>query len=418
MDHDRDPLPWLALPGGMRDLVPPSASERRDLETELLELLRLSGYALVTTPPFEHEEVLEPALRTEDRDLLRFVEPESGKVALLRPDITPQVARVIATRLADRPPPHRLCYLGTVVRQRHGRARRHRQISQLGLECVGLGAPEADLEVIELAASLVRRAGVSDAKLELRLTGFGSLLLQQVDPGRREDVRRALIRKDRSDVERLSESEAPALRTSLIGLTELYGGAEVLDAAKEIAKGEAEEALGGLRSLVDALADRELGLELCFDLGEISAMSYYTGPSFVILAEGPGTPIGAGGRYDDLLPTLGVPYGAVGFAVDLDSLAWAKRHVQAEQPGTGDGVLLVGPEDASRRLSRSLRGHGIRAAVHSHGDPLEYASAWGFSAVGELRSKGTVRVQRVLGGEPAELTEEPIEALVRFLKSQ
>ena len=64
---------------------------------------------------------------------VRFVEPDSGEVALLRPDITPQIARIVATRLQDRPAPWRLCYEGTIVRRRRGRARKQRQVLQCGI---------------------------------------------------------------------------------------------------------------------------------------------------------------------------------------------------------------------------------------------------------------------------------------------
>src|SRR5690606_5556749 len=134
----------LAPPSGMRDLLPPEAAARSWLSRRVTQVFEAWGYELVTTPPFEHAEVIERGLETVDRrDLLRFVEPESGEVALLRPDITPQIARIVATRLADRPPPFRLCYAGSVIRQRRGRARKQRQIVQAGVEHVG-GGDEAD----------------------------------------------------------------------------------------------------------------------------------------------------------------------------------------------------------------------------------------------------------------------------------
>ena len=114
----------MAPPDGMRDLLPPVAMTRTLLWQRLMETFDLFGYQRVTTPPVEYAEVIERGLGTVDRrDLVRFVEPDSGEVALLRPDITPQIARIIATRLQDRPAPWRLSYEGTIVRRRRGRAR-------------------------------------------------------------------------------------------------------------------------------------------------------------------------------------------------------------------------------------------------------------------------------------------------------
>src|SRR5262245_1827676 len=126
------------LPPGMRDLLPEEARRRRELGQSILDHLALHGYQLVTPPAFELASVLERGLSSApdaigvvgvDRDdLLRFIEPDSGEVAVLRPDMTPQVARIVATRLRDRQPPFRLAYEGTVVRRRSSRAKKHRQI--------------------------------------------------------------------------------------------------------------------------------------------------------------------------------------------------------------------------------------------------------------------------------------------------
>ena len=106
------------LPAGMRDLLPEEARERRDLAQRALARLELFGYELVLLPAFEFADVLERGLGVLDAsEVLRFVEPESGEVAAFRPDMTPQIARMIATRLGSRPPPFRLAYEGTVLRR-------------------------------------------------------------------------------------------------------------------------------------------------------------------------------------------------------------------------------------------------------------------------------------------------------------
>src|SRR3954463_1989600 len=80
------------LPPGMRDLLPEEAASRRELSRAISERFALHGYRLVTPPAFELASVLERGLgiSTAD-DLVRFIEPESGDVAVLRPDMTPQV---------------------------------------------------------------------------------------------------------------------------------------------------------------------------------------------------------------------------------------------------------------------------------------------------------------------------------------
>src|SRR5439155_10146035 len=127
-----------------------------------------AGYALVTPPVFEFADVLERGLGTlASTDVLRFVEPESGEVAALRPDMTPQIARMIVTRLHDRPPPFRLCYEGTVLRRKSGRARKHRQIPQVGIELAGVSGPAGDLELLAVAADALRGSGLHAFTIDL-----------------------------------------------------------------------------------------------------------------------------------------------------------------------------------------------------------------------------------------------------------
>ena len=114
----------LRLPTGMRDFAPRAAAARRRIAETLLGVFERWGFARVITPAFEYEDVLALGLGGAGRAAaIRFVEPSSGQVVALRPDITPQIARLIATRFRDEPGAVRLCYEGTVVRLERGRAR-------------------------------------------------------------------------------------------------------------------------------------------------------------------------------------------------------------------------------------------------------------------------------------------------------
>ena len=141
----------LRLPTGMRDHAPEAASARRRIVDGLLATFERHGFARVITPAFEYEEVLALGLGDAARAAtVRFVEPSSGEVVALRPDITPQIARLIATRYRDEPGPVRLCYEGTVVRLERG-ARGQRELMQAGVEVAGVPGPEGDADAIALA---------------------------------------------------------------------------------------------------------------------------------------------------------------------------------------------------------------------------------------------------------------------------
>ena len=73
----------------MRDFLPCAAARRRSLAENVLEVFEAWGYARIMTPVFECADVLERGLGAGARAAaIRFVEPGSGEVVALRPDIT------------------------------------------------------------------------------------------------------------------------------------------------------------------------------------------------------------------------------------------------------------------------------------------------------------------------------------------
>ncbi|HSO38688.1 MAG TPA: ATP phosphoribosyltransferase regulatory subunit, partial [Labilithrix sp.] len=185
------------LPAGMRDLLPEEAAARRALSAAVLGRFALFGYRLVTPPAFELAHVVERGLGTSaSSDVLRFIEPESGEVAVLRPDMTPQIARIVATRMRDHAPPYRIAYEGTVVRRRTGRAKKHRQIPQVGVELCGVPSESADLELLELASDALRAAGLERFTIDLSDAGIVRELLADVPAERASEITDALAHKD------------------------------------------------------------------------------------------------------------------------------------------------------------------------------------------------------------------------------
>ncbi|MDB4982764.1 MAG: histidyl-tRNA synthetase 2, partial [Myxococcales bacterium] len=121
----------------MRDFAPRAAAARRRIAETLLGVFERWGFARVITPAFEYEDVLALGLGGAARAAaIRFVEPSTGQVVALRPDITPQIARLIATRFRDETGPVRLSYEGTVVRLERA-ARGQRELIQAGVELAG-----------------------------------------------------------------------------------------------------------------------------------------------------------------------------------------------------------------------------------------------------------------------------------------
>jgi ATP phosphoribosyltransferase regulatory subunit len=369
------------LPAGMRDLLPEDAAVRRGLARKLLDRFALYGYALVTLPVFEFAEVLERGLGTLDpAQVLRFVEPESGEVAALRPDMTPQIARMVATRLRRRPPPFRLGYEGTVLRRRSGRARKHRQIPQVGVELAGVAGPEGDLELLSLVADALRAAGLERFTVDVGDAGIVRALLAHLPTEQQALLFDALSRKDEAEIVEVSGAVHAAHADALRLLPSLHGGREALAAgARRLAATPAAKAADRLLALFDAAAARGLGAHLVADLGEVRGFEYYTGTMFHVYAAGTGDAVASGGRYDDLLARFGFPAPAAGFALDLDRLieALGAAGVAGERPVR---VVVVGAADDPRVAD--LRARGVVAvSAESRSAARAWASEWGFSHV-------------------------------------
>lgn len=365
----------------MRDLLPGETARRRKLAARLLDHFALHGYELVTPPVFELADVLERGLGSLDpRDVLRFVEPESGEVAALRPDMTPQIARMAATRLADRPAPMRLSYEGTVLRRRQERARRHRQIPQIGVELVGTGAPDGDVELLLLAASAVRAAGLESFVVDLGHADIARALVAELPESAAPPLLDALAQKDAARVAELVRSSglSGATARALEELPRLHGGADVWPEADAVLRSTpAAAALEALRDLFSRAVAAGLAPVLRTDFGEVRGFAYYTGAIFHLLADGPGEPIGSGGRYDRLLARFGAPMPAAGFALDLDNVAWALRSTGLVEPA--EPKLLVAAGARSDSLCRALRSLGVACAVAPEREAAAYALAWEYS---------------------------------------
>jgi ATP phosphoribosyltransferase regulatory subunit len=376
----------------MRDLLPDEAASRRALAHSVLDRFTLHGYSLVTLPVFEFAEVLERGLGTLDpTDVLRFVEPESGEVAALRPDMTPQIARVVATRLRSRPPPFRLGYEGTVLRRRSGRARKHRQIPQVGVELAGIAGPDGDLELIGLAVEALRATGLERFQIDLGDAGVVRALLADLAPERRAVLSEAISRKDDAEIAQACEAEGALHGEALKALPALHGGRDALvEGVARLARTPAAAAAARLLALFDAACDSlvraGLGEHLSADLGEVRGFAYYTGTVLHGYAAGTGDAIVSGGRYDELLARFGWDLPAAGFAVDLDRAEEALQAAGISAGRRARAVVVGAPDD--RRLAE-LRARGIVAvAQRDRQIAIEWARAWGFTHV--LDSSGWV----------------------------
>lgn len=305
------------IPAGARDLTGDAVLRRRALERAALARLAALGYTEIIPPTFEYAEVFARAGGPDVTDrLLRFFDLD-GRLLALRYDFTASVARLAATKLADAPPPLRLCYAGRVFRQDPERETgRPRETLQVGGELLGDAGLAADVEIVRLAIALLRDSGAREFQINLGHVGALAPALAALPDDIRADARRLVDRKDAAGLAQL----APGLLTEL---PFVIGRREALDRAAALLRGApAAEAVARLREIDAALDDAERR-HVVYDFGEVRGLDYYTGIHFEAFVSGAGSAVGAGGRYDTLMARFGRPLPAVGLALDLDAVAEA-----------------------------------------------------------------------------------------------
>jgi len=316
------PTPTIhPIPSGTRDVLPDEMHELRAITATALRVFAERGFGEVSTPALEYEETLArgdvggapPAYRLFD---------EHGNVLVLRSDMTVPIARLVATRFTDAELPLRLCYAAHAYRAVRAKRGLPRELLQVGIELIGAPAPAGTAEALTVLCDVLDAIGFHDYRIGLGDVGLYQTLLDACvtpshPPTARERVLHELVTRDFVGLER----EVGALGLGreqtelLVRVPQLRGGPEVLSALD----GPAGEAADGLRGVYELLEAR-VAERLILDLGLVRELGYYTGAVFQVYDPALGTPIGRGGRYDELLGRFGRALPAVGFALNAQPL--------------------------------------------------------------------------------------------------
>lgn len=370
------------LPAGVRDFLPAQARALYALQARVLDVLDAWAYARISTPTFERLDVLRAGLGEEGAGrVFRLVDPQSGDVLALRPDITSQVARLASTRLRASDLPLRVAYAGRVYRLAADADYPRREVYQVGAEHIGTSGAHADVEIAECAYTCVRAAGISRHVLALGHVGIVRALIAALPPlptasafggmTLRTALRDRMLARDVPSIRALLSGieVSSKIRGALEAVATLRGGVDVLESARALLAGSpAESAFRALERCVGRLLARlGPGASVLVDLGEARGFDYYTGLVFDVLHPAIGTSLGGGGRYDGLCASFGAALPAVGFALDAERLLdacvaegsggvdthRAHLHVEHDEPS----------ESAAARLATRLREAGFAATL-------------------------------------------------------
>ena len=424
----------ISLPFGVSDFLPDAAAKITYIEDKIRRIFELWGFRGVIAPKLEYEDVMALGLGDDLRGkTYRFDDRQTGRLLAFPPDITPQIARIVATRLNGYPLPHRISYSGRVLRQTEIQTGRSREIFQSGVELIGLDSPEADAEMVAMAVEVMRGLGFGDFKIDLGQVEFcrGIVASSGLSGQPLRELLEALARKDASAVARITSGNplSDDSKREISSLPRLFGGCETVDAARKVvSNSRSSAALDNLRQVLDILDIHGVTQYLTIDLGETRGMDYHTGITFEGFVPGLGGPVCSGGRYDTLAGRYGFDAPATGFTFDVLNLLQALERRPELEASTARDFLLFNC-NADRRevleIARLLRSRGYTTARdiirRDYQSSLEYARRMNIRCmlvIGDESDAGHYRAVRTRDAMTECFTREMLnsDGLLKFIE--
>ncbi|BCA80907.1 ATP phosphoribosyltransferase regulatory subunit [Desulfuromonas sp. AOP6] len=410
------------LPKGVKDFLPIKAAKIDFLRNSLLSVFNQWGFRPVIPPSLEFLHDLERGMGAGLREkTFRFDDRQSGKLVAFPPDITPQVARIVATRMRELPLPLRLCYAGRVLRHTEMQAGKDREIFQAGVELIGLESPEADAEMIAMAVECFKNLGAAEFTIDIGQVDFFRGVMENlpVSGDKARQIQAAIARKDNSGLKELlvGLSLTDQAREEVLALPRLFGGREVLQKAERVVSNDrSRKALADLQKVLEILEVYGVEDHVTFDLGELRGLDYHTGVTFQGFLTGFGRAVCFGGRYDNLTAAYGYPAPATGFAFNLLNLLFALDKQLDDRAVRQTDVLIFqsGPDkELAQRVAQTLRKKGLSAARDIIPRDLEgslaYARKMNFRYVMVLSPAQDIRLINVMDGSDKSVSYQSIQ---------
>lgn len=359
----------LHTPVGVRDIYGKECSLKLSVENNINKVFNNYGYKNIQTPTFEFFDIFSKERGSvASKNLYKFFDRE-GNTLVLRPDVTPSIARAVAKYYMDVNLPIKLCYNANTYINNSEYQGKLKEITQLGCELINDDSVEANAEIIAMVVDSLKAAGLNEFLVEIGQVDFYKGLLQEcgLDEETEEELRLRIENKNDFGVEELLEQQnvSEEVKVAFKKLPELFGSVEVLETAKELTTNKtALKAVKRLERLYKTLEEYGVAKYISFDLGMLSNFNYYTGIIFKAYTYGTGNEIVAGGRYDKLLGQFGKNAPSVGFAIYMDQIMMALSGGE-ETPEYAYEVVLFDSNARKKAidLAKEMRNKGIQTEL-------------------------------------------------------
>ncbi|MFT6106985.1 MAG: ATP phosphoribosyltransferase regulatory subunit [Rickettsiales bacterium] len=295
------------LPIGFYDLLGDEARINQETINSLLNSFYESGYQLIKTPLAEFEESLEN--RKTRRKSFKMVDNLSGKTLVMRSDITPQIARLVATKLQNAPTPIKLCYVGDVLKTKTDNLYADRQLTQVGIELVGkdptLSSCSANSQIIELTLSSLKKVGLSGLMINFCCPGFLDILINNLNTKNTCELKAAIISKNISKIQTLGGQNKDDLTYLALENSDFSQISKII--AKLGASKEVLDQLDKWQKTIISTQKNHPEIEFSVDIFGDDDFYYHQKIGFTIFANNFSYPIARGGRYliNQEIPAVG-----------------------------------------------------------------------------------------------------------------
>lgn len=365
----------LHTPEGVRDIYDRECARKNIVEQRILRQMQLFGYSAIETPMFEFFDIFAKERGSvSDREMYKFFDRYNNTV-VLRPDMTPAIARCVTKFYGEETMPQRLCYLGHTFTNSASYKGRLYEVTQSGAELIGDDSAQADAEMIAMVIQSLRSAGLKEFQVELGEVEFFRGLLEEsgISEEEGDELRELIENKNYFGVEDYISNvlKKADFKDVFLKLPELFGSVDNIRQAKEMTKNQrAQSAIDRLEKVHQILKEYGLTEYISYDLGMLSKFSYYTGIIFKAYSYGIGDYMVSGGRYDKLLVQFGRDISAIGFAITIDRLMSALSSQKVEFDTSVADVLVVYEEQRTGEAVQVLTRYR-RIGKRAMGMPME-----------------------------------------------
>lgn len=378
----------LHTPEGVRDIYNSECKRKSAVEKRIHHILELYGYQDIETPTFEFFDIFNSDTGTVSSvEMFKFFD-RNNNTLVLRPDMTPSIARSVAKYYSACEFPLRLSYRGNTFLNNRSYQGKLTEKTEMGAELINDDSPEADAEGIIMMIDCFLAAGLTDFRIDIGQAEFYKGIMDALEASEevKEQIHEYIENKNALGMEILLSdlSMKDCYRNILLEYNDLYGDVTMLEKAKKLTiNPRCQAAIARLEEVYEVLKLYGYEKYVSFDLGMVNHFDYYTGIIFRGYTYGTGDAIGKGGRYDNLLAQFGKKASASGFTILIDDVlsALSRQNISISLKEYAYSLLLYKSEDRQNAIPLvvKLRDAGVRTELVSmtEGKTLEEYLAFG-----------------------------------------